>query len=225
MSEQEPGRMKSDCYSDGERGWMEYGQRLRGQLLGPMLEWLTRCKMKPDMVTLLSGLFGVAFLPLWLLPNRIAASAALILHVALDGLDGPLARHQGVASPRGSFTDSFTDQCVVTAVMIAWMIGQPTAVSIGLGTLYVFLYSLVVSMAMVRNALQIPYSWLVRPRFFIFGAIVLESMGIPWLTVPVLSVGTLLLAVKTISGFCRLRAQIEGPDANSTNDSKLSSPK
>ena len=35
------------------------------------------------------------------------------------------------------------------------------------GGLYVFFYTMVVIFAMVRSALAIPYSWLVRPRFII----------------------------------------------------------
>lgn len=201
----------NDCYSAGERKWMLLGQRLRSVCLRPILRLLTRLRITPDMITLLSAVCGVAFAPLWVLGHSTAAVVLLMLHVALDGLDGPLAREQHVDSPRGSFTDTFADQVVLTAVTSAWMIQRHDPISTCAGTLYLFTYTAVVGMAMVRNALSIPYSWLVRPRFFFYGALMLECMGIRELSLPVLVISTALLSIKTLSGFFKLRARIAGP--------------
>src|SRR5436190_22796325 len=99
---------KADCYSAGERGAMVYWQDLRGWLLAPLLSALTACGVTADHITAASLGCGLLFCPLWLWPvgspwAKAAALAALALHVLLDGLDGPLARHQHVASRRGSF--------------------------------------------------------------------------------------------------------------------------
>ena len=51
--------------------------------------------------------------------HEIAALVALSLHVLIDGLDGPLARHLGIASRSGSFTDTMADQVVVVATTSA----------------------------------------------------------------------------------------------------------
>jgi phosphatidylglycerophosphate synthase len=192
---------------------MEWGQSLRAICLRPMLVALTGARITPDALTVLSGLSGIAFMPLWLWGANWWAVAALSAHVLLDGIDGPLARHQATASPRGSFTDTFTDQIVVSVVTTAWMIGHPTATSIAAGTAFVFLYALVVAIAMVRNALRIPYSWLVRPRFFVFATMLLETCGITSLTMPTLIVCTALLALKTATGFFQLRNRIPGPES------------
>ncbi len=168
---------KADCYSDGERAWMEYGQNLRAIALQPALRLASRWGVTADAITLASGICGALFFPLWLCNQPLAALVTLLLHVLLDGLDGPLARFQQVASPRGSFVDTFTDQIVVTLVMIAYLVHNPSSLSIALGSIYIFLYAIVVSMAMVRNALAVPYSWLVRPRFFVFAAIFLEWLS------------------------------------------------
>lgn len=206
------GKLQSDCYSAGERAWMEYGQGLRAEALKPLLLILERVHVTPDAVTIASGLCGVAFLPLWLMQHSAAALGCLLLHVLLDGLDGPLARRQGRASPRGSFVDTFTDQVVVTFVTIAWLIRSPGSLPIAVGASYVFLYAMVVGMAMVRNALDVPYSWLVRPRFFVFLAIALEWLsGLP-LTVFTLAICDALLAVKCATGFVALRAKLPGPE-------------
>lgn len=204
-------KLGSDCYSAGEREWMEYGQQLRGRFLNPLLDVLVRWRVTPDAITVASGLCGAAFFPLWLMHQAAAALVCLLLHVLLDGLDGPLARHRGTASPRGSFVDTFTDQVVVTLVTMAWLIRAPSSWHIGFGGAYIFLYAMVVGMAMVRNALAVPYSWLVRPRFFVFVAIAVEWMSHWPLTLPTLIVCDLLLAIKCVSGFLALRAKIPGP--------------
>ena len=101
------------------------------------------------------------------------------MHVLLDGIDGPLARHLGVASPRGSLTDSFVDQIVVTATTITVMSACPEQLSVWAGGTYIFAYTLVMAFAMVRNALKVPYSWVVRPRFFVYLAMLVEFTVYP----------------------------------------------
>jgi phosphatidylglycerophosphate synthase len=196
---------KADCYSAGERGWMQATQRWRERVLGPLLEKLARLGVTPNWLTLASLLAGLAFCPLWLV-NRPAAFVALALHVLLDGLDGPLARHMGVASRRGSFTDTMSDQSVVTAVAITLMATH--VIGVVPGGLYVFLYALVVGFAMIRNALDVPYSWLVRPRFIVYGWLLVETSvwqgTIDWLLWGL----NALLVWKVLTGFVRIRSRI-----------------
>ncbi len=191
---------------------MEYGQSLRARMLDSWLVRLSNCGVTPDAVTLIAGCIGLAFAPLWLLQFKALAIGAVAVHVLLDGLDGPLARHQQIASPRGSFTDTFADQLVVTAVTVTWMIGSPTRLHIAAGSVYVFLYALVVAMAMVRNALEVPYSWLVRPRFFVYLAIAIDWQWASELTSVVLLICNSLLAIKCASGFLAVRRRLPGPD-------------
>lgn len=208
-------KKKADCYSDGERGWMELGQRVRATLLGPLLVALTRLGINSDAVTVFAGVVGLCFAPLWLLQYNVVAICCVWIHVLLDGVDGPVARYQGTASSRGSFTDTFTDQMVVTGVTIAWMLGAPTTANIAAGTMYVFFYAIVVAMAMVRNALSVPFSWLVRPRFFVYAAIAFDYFTNRNWTLVVLGVCVILLAIKTASGFLTLRKSLPGPTVDS----------
>ena len=205
---------KGDCYSAGERAWMEYGQQLRGRWLGPWLSLLTKARVSPDHLTIVSLLFGLAFGPLWYFECEWLVVIALALHVAVDGLDGPLARFQELASPRGSFTDSFCDQLVVSTVVITLMLGPPH-LSVFAGSTFLVLYAGVLAIAMVRSALQIPYSWLVRPRFFLFLAIPLNLLDVPDSVPIVVWVSNALLAVKLATGFFKLRTRLDGPERKS----------
>jgi phosphatidylglycerophosphate synthase len=203
----------ADCYSAGERPAMVWGQEVRAWLLGPLLAWLGRCGVLPDHVTLVSLAAGLAFCPLWLWPgspawSKPAALAALLMHVLLDGLDGPLARHLGTASRRGSFTDTLADQLVVTVSTLAIITAPQPLAGVWAGGMYLFLYSLVVGFAMIRNALGVPYSWLVRPRFWVYAWIAVDQFLLAgWMDV-VLWVFAAVLAVKAASGFVAIRRML-----------------
>ncbi len=191
------------CYAAGEGGFMAASQAWRGRWLRPLLVGMGALGLKPNHLTFLSLLTGLGFGPALWWGHPVTALVLLLLHVLLDGLDGPLARQLGVASNRGSFTDTMADQVVVTVSTIALM--QAGHAGIWPGALYLFCYGMVVGFAMVRNALAIPYSWLVRPRFFVYAWLPAELFLWPGTLDLLLWVLTLLLAVKMLTGFLRIR--------------------
>ena len=140
-----------------------------------------------------------------ILPMR-STSRSNRLHVLLDGLDGPLARHQGVDSRSGSFADTVSDQIVVGATTITLMFAG--TISAPAGGVYIFLYTAVVAFAMVRNALAVPYSWLFRPRFLVYAWLLVETWLFSGSMEYVIWACNLLLAVKVLSGFLRIRRRI-----------------
>ncbi len=195
-------QQKADVYSAGERAWMVRTQEIRARLFGPLLRLLAACHVTPDHLTILSLLAGLAFCPLY--PNYPAWSiVALILHVAIDGLDGPLARHLGTDSRKGSFTDSMADQTIIAAstILLMWL----GVVSMLPGVLYIVTYTVVVLFAMARNAMNDPYSWLFRPRFYVYGWIVVETWWWPGTIDYLLWACVAVLSLKTITGFFGVR--------------------
>jgi phosphatidylglycerophosphate synthase len=195
-----------NCYSDGEGGFMAWSQSLRSRWLAPMLAWMAGIGLRASHITLLSLLAGLAFCPVLLWGHPVAAFSLLLLHVLLDGLDGPLARFSGNASNRGSFTDTMADQLVVTAAAIT-MIHAGYA-GTWPGGLYLFFYTIVVVFAFVRSALAAPYSWLFRPRFLVFIWYVVEMYWLPGTLDWVLWACSGLLALKCLTGFIRIRSRI-----------------
>ncbi len=205
MTDPEPVPTKADCYSAGERSAMEWSQDFRAQFLGPLLRLLAACRFTPDHLTLASLVCGLSFCGLWFVAKPWSF-AAIVLHVLLDGLDGPLARHLGVASRRGSFTDTTADQVVVVATTMALM--TDGVLHIAAGTLYAVVYTVVVYFAMVRNALEVPYSWLLRPRFIVYAWMLVETYAWPGSLNYVVWLFTGLLGLKLATGFFRIRDQI-----------------
>lgn len=196
---------KVDCYAAGERGLMAAGQRLRAVLLQPFLRGLARLRVSPDHLTFMSLLAGVLFCPAWFW-SKTVAWMLLALHILLDGVDGPLARHLGVASNKGSFTDTMSDQVVIAGTTAALMAsGEAGALA---GMAYVVVYTTVVLFAFMRNALSVPYAWLVRPRFFVYAWFVVETYLWPGTLDFVLWTAAALLVLKVVSGFLRIRARL-----------------
>ncbi|MFT4636775.1 MAG: phosphatidylglycerophosphate synthase [Verrucomicrobiales bacterium] len=154
-----------DCYASGERHFMDQWQAFRAATLRPLFVYFARWPVTPDGLTLLSLLFGLAFFPLLFVSYPLAFDC-LFTHAVLDGLDGPLARYLGTASRRGSFTDTMVDQLVVTTTTAALM--KLGANSLEVGLAYIVTYGALVAFSMVRNAMAIPYSWVVRPRLVIY---------------------------------------------------------
>lgn len=200
----EPGDV-ADCYSAGEREWMLGTQRARARVFEPVLRGLTRLHVNANAVTAASFASGIAFAPIWFV-NRPVALGLLGLHVLLDGLDGPLARHQGTASRRGSFTDTMSDQAIVTAVAIALMIDRLAGILPG--GMYIFCYALVALFAMIRNALAIPYAWVIRPRFAVYAWIPITVWIWPGTMDAALWACNAVLVIKALTGFGRIRARI-----------------
>ena len=159
--ERDSEKVSVDCYSSGERAGMVWWQHIRAVTLRPLLVVLSRLHVRPDHLTLLSAVFGLSFCPLFFWSKPLAF-VMLALHVLLDGLDGPLARHTNTASHRGSFSDSMADQLVVVTSTVTLM--SIRVVGVVPGSVYVVAYTVVMLFAMARNALSVPYSWLVRPR-------------------------------------------------------------
>jgi len=197
---------KITCYSDGEGEFMKQSQDIRGRLLLPLLKILQALRVRPGHLTFLSLLAGMAFCPVFAWSSKPFALTLLLSHVLLDGLDGPLARHLGRASDRGSFTDTMADQVVVTFSTLTLI--QAQLVSLWPGVMYLFFYTVVVSFAMARNAMAIPYSWLVRPRFFVYLGIPVNLYLWPGSLDALLWIVSALLAWKVLTGFVKIRKRL-----------------
>ena len=195
-----------NCYSDREDGFMTWSRDLRAKWFKPALTLMGSMGIRAGHITLLGLISGLAFCPLFVMEKYPWAFGLLLLHVLLDGLDGPLARHLGKAGDRGSFTDSVADQVVVSATAITLIYSGVAGTWAG-GT-YLFLYTVVVAFAMIRNALCAPYSWLFRPRFLVFAWLPVEIYLAPGTLNYVLWIATILLGIKSLTGFIAIRRRI-----------------
>jgi phosphatidylglycerophosphate synthase len=199
---------------------MNWYQNLKQAALRPVLVQLDRAGIRPNHVTWLALIFGLAFCPLYLLDGgpavTLLAYALLALHLIIDGVDGPLARHQAVASSAGSYTDTLADQTVIALTTMTYMqaelLDRP-GLGIFSGGCYLFLYTVVVATAMVRNGLGIPYRFLWRPRMLVYLLLFVEwaapaDWRMSWVAEICVWAFNTLLAVSFLSGYRALRGRI-----------------
>jgi phosphatidylglycerophosphate synthase len=105
-------------FGDAEQETIERFGAWRTRWLRPLLALLTALKVTPDFLSLLALLAALgAGVALRLSP--VTAAVLLALHVALDGVDGSLARYQHSASNRGALLDIVVDQAGVVVVCLA----------------------------------------------------------------------------------------------------------
>ena len=209
MKKEERFAEKVTVYSAQEEAMMNTSQIWRGKILLPILKFLTFCKVRPNHLTYLSLVSGIAFCFIFCFEFKGAkfiSFVMLAIHVLLDGIDGPLARYTQTASNRGSFTDSMADQLVVAFTTIALIYAGNIRVIAG--GLYLFLYTMVVVFAMVRNSLSIPYNWLVRPRFIVYAWFLVDVYLFPGSINYILWFCIILLGALMISGFYKIRKKI-----------------
>ena len=200
---------KVDCYADSERDGMVRYQNFKDRRLAPLLDVLTRCGITPNRMTLISTLIGLAFVPAYFWSPGLAFGL-LIAHLILDGVDGPLARHTGTASQAGSFVDTVGDQVVVVATTIALMASDDESRVIGIvsGSIYCLTYTIVVGFAMIRNALRVPYRFILRPRWIVSVWMIVDHYFLRE-TLDYLIWGcNALLIVLTITGFEAIRSAL-----------------
>lgn len=202
-------KSKVSVYASGEQALMNASQARRHQLLLPLLKRFVQWRITPNHLTALSLLCGIGFCFTYGLnweQAKPVAFSLLLFHVLLDGIDGPLARFQGTAGSRGSFTDTVSDQLVVTFTTITLIhYGDVTIIA---GSLYLFFYTLVVVFSMIRSSLAIPYSWLVRPRFIVYAWLPLETYLFPGTLNYLLWIFILLLGWKSLTGFYKIRKKL-----------------
>ncbi|WP_298862709.1 CDP-alcohol phosphatidyltransferase family protein [uncultured Gimesia sp.] len=209
MSSSEKNDSKVSVYASGEKSMMDSSQAQRHRLFLPLLNLFVKCRITPNHLTCLSLLCGLGFCFIYGLNWNLAKPLAfglLLLHVLLDGIDGPLARLTGTAGNRGSFTDTTSDQLIVaftTMTMIHYGL-----INVIPGSLYLFFYTLVVVFAMIRSSMAIPYSWLIRPRLIVYAWFLVEVYLFPGTLNYLLWFFTILLAWKSLTGFYKIRKKL-----------------
>jgi phosphatidylglycerophosphate synthase len=169
--------MSLDYFNEQERTKQSAFAATRDRLALPVVRLLTALRVNADHITLLSvlvlvgGVAGAVLYP-WLY------APSLLLYVLLDGLDGPLARHQGKASKAGSINDITADQ-VGVPVVLGWMAYQghaPGWAAALLSGLYIVcIYNLVLYNLTGRRRL---FTLRLKYPLFVLGG--LCSFGLDW---------------------------------------------
>ena len=104
-----------DYFNEAERESQQAFSRWRDSKLAPLLNAMQRTGLTPNRITLISIALLVAgcLLPpsYFLLPPLL-----LFFYCVLDGFDGPLARHMGLAHEGGAGVDIYATMAVIEEI-------------------------------------------------------------------------------------------------------------
>jgi len=191
-------------YDEEKAGMKSWGEG-RTKFFSVLSPWLVRFGVHPDAISYLglSSLVGVVGL---FLAHPFAACCLLGFYLICDGIDGAYARHIGRPTQAGAFTDIVTDQMgmvVLSLAMIHYHFVPPF-----LGAVYLALYLLMISLAVVQNAMGIPLQPLFRSKYFLFIAYFIWGIAGYNLVPPLMVVASVVMLITTIWSYLRLKQGI-----------------
>jgi len=192
-------------FYDEEKATMRSWGEARTRFFSALSPWLVRFGVHPDAISYLglSSLVGVVAL---FLAHPFAACCLLGFYLVCDGIDGAYARHIGRPTQAGAFTDVVTDQLgmvVLSLAMIYYHFVPPL-----LGTIYLALYLLMISLAVIQNAMGIPLQPLFRSKYFLFIAYFIWGITGYNLIPPLMALASVLMFITTIWSYLRLKQGI-----------------
>ncbi len=181
----------SDCWSPAERRLKHIVEKGKKYLFYPLIMLLKKLKVTANMVSYASALVGLGSAIYAFYDIKISA-ILLIISLLLDGIDGSLARASNSPKLKGSITDCFADQIVIsstTIVFIAMGIINPI-----IGGLYLVAYPTHITFTILKNIINKPNKYVFRPRIFVYVAFWLYAFfGINYLNYTVLPISIILL--------------------------------
>ena len=192
-------------FYDDEKATMKSWGETRTRFFSALSPWLVRFGVHPDAISYLglSSLVGVVAL---FLSHPFAACCLLGFYLICDGIDGAYARHLGRPTQAGAFTDIVTDQMgmvVLSLAMIHYNFVPPF-----FGAVYLALYLLMISLAVVQNAMGVPLQPLFRSKYFLFIAYLIWGLTGFNLVPPLMVLASVIMLITTIWSYLRLKQGI-----------------
>jgi phosphatidylglycerophosphate synthase len=161
---------KADSYSSIERRFLAPARRLLLRIHSPLLRLLARLGVSPDAVSLTGPLLGVVFVFMVRRDPRLSF-IIWFCSLAVDGVDGALARYTGRASDFGALFDQVCDHTRETLIVVglAWS----GALSPLWGSLYPFVYTAINVVLFLGNYHGAPAPLAIKSWMVLYPAILL----------------------------------------------------
>ncbi|MBW1709635.1 MAG: CDP-alcohol phosphatidyltransferase family protein [Deltaproteobacteria bacterium] len=177
---------------------------LRDSLCQGLANWLIRHNISPKRVTLLSFLIQLIFFPLFFaLKWMTCAFLVLVVHIILDGLDGPVARTKKVESNSGALADILNDTTGLVIVGLSIIFFGDINYQ-GLTAAYITLYLYHTAFNIVLNFYQRPFVFVIHTKFIFFFLVLLKYL-FNFDILPIFFViSTAYMAVSCVFGMLRI---------------------
>ncbi len=138
----------------------------RQQLFEPLVRLLSELNITPDGISL-TGMLVMILLPLAFAYSPMWCVGVYIVNLICDGVDGVLARHLKVTSPRGAYLDVVADHMalLITVLTIQWFVSEVEFWA----TLYVTGYLVLVVHFVLMNVRGNPPTFpVIRSKYILF---------------------------------------------------------
>ncbi len=112
----------ADAYSALEKRLREPARAFLGRIYHPLVLLLAWLGVSPNLVSFSQIPLGLLIV-IMITPHPRLALLLIILSIAIDGIDGALARHLGRATPFGALWDGFCDHVreILVIAGLAWV--------------------------------------------------------------------------------------------------------
>jgi phosphatidylglycerophosphate synthase len=161
---------KPDSYSSLERRFVKPVRAALLHLYTPLLRLLNRLQVSPNAISLLGPLLGLGFVYLVRTDRRLSFFV-WFLSVAVDGVDGALARYADRATDFGALFDQVCDHARETLIVVG--LTWSGAVSPLWGSLYPFVYVAINIVLFLGNYYDAPVPLALKSWIVLYPAILL----------------------------------------------------
>lgn len=201
------GLAEFNYFAEREQALQAGFRAARDRWLAPLVRLCQRLGITAEVVSglALAMLAPVAVNMLWPLGlwSPVLVIGGLALHVALDGLDGPLARAAGTDGPAGAFTDMCLDH--VGYLIVVGLCAGSGLLSGGVACAYGSTYTVAVVMIVMLNLLGRPLRYVLRTKYLFYVLIAVELCAGPqWLNAAAIAF-SVVHGLTAIVGFAAVR--------------------
>lgn len=161
---------RDDSYSSMERRYLAAVRGLLLRIHSPLVRLLARLHVSPHAVSVAGPLLGVLFVCVVCRHPRLSF-LIWFLSVAVDAVDGALARYTGRASSFGALVDQFCDHARETLIVAG--LARAGALSPLWGSLYPFVYAATNLALFLGNHYHAPVPLAIKSWMVLYPAILL----------------------------------------------------
>ena len=152
-------------FSAKEKKSINRFKNLRTKTFLPISKFLMKIGMTPDLLSYIGLLLLIVFI-VYVLKNPILAAIMLLVHVIIDGFDGPLARLMKKAGDSGAFTDIICDHTGMAIVVITLIFVK--LVNPWIAAIYIYIYTIMIIFVIVRNRMKKPAKIIIRTKYYVY---------------------------------------------------------
>ena len=193
-------------FSEKERRHEERFKYLRTRWLNPIARILVDVGVTANFISIIGFLmiFGFVY---FIEINPMMAFIFLVLHVIIDGLDGPVARISKREGNKGAFLDIICDHTGIV-VAIGGLIYFDLVNGV-IGLAYIYLYTIMIIFTIIRNVMRISSRMVLRTKYFVY---ILFGIYVFWeinYLDAAMVLFSLIMIISTINDFIAIREKLK----------------